>query len=192
MLYRIPCSPVKILVPTPISSVKTFTAPIKRLFEILSICPLNRSHGPAGEIWSVVHCPLAFINTGKSSKFFPFQAGNGFKSCIRSLSGETFTTIFDLSSGGDTNPSLPVSNPFAGNSSPTGASNLTNFPSSFGKKSLTGLYDKRPPNAIAVTISGDPIKARVAAFPSFLLAKFRLKEVTIVFFFPSVLSNRFH
>lgn len=34
--------------------------PMRRLFDMLSRCPLYLSHGPAALIWSVVHFPLAW------------------------------------------------------------------------------------------------------------------------------------
>ena len=40
-----------------------------------SKCPRKRSHGPAIEIWSVVHFPCALINKGMFSKSCPSHAG---------------------------------------------------------------------------------------------------------------------
>ena len=47
---------------------------------------------------------------------------------------------------------------------------------------MSGLKDKSPAIAIAVTNSGEPTKAWVLGFPSALFAKFLLNEWTMVFF----------
>lgn len=69
------------------------------LFEILSKWPRYLSHGPAAEIWSVVHFPLTLIKTVKSVKSFPFQTSNGSSNCKRWLFGSTFTLTDDPSCG---------------------------------------------------------------------------------------------
>jgi len=56
--------PVSMLTPWPGSSAKALIAPRKRLSEMLSRWPRKRSHGPAWEMWSVVHLPLALSRTG--------------------------------------------------------------------------------------------------------------------------------
>ncbi len=165
---------------------------MNRLFERLSRWPRKRSHGPAGEIWSVVHFPFAFSRTGIFSRSVPSHARNGSRKCSRSLSGFITTSRPELSAGGGTNPSFPFSKPLEGSSSPEGGSSFTSSPLSFTKVSLNGLNESRPLIARAVIISGDPMKARVEALPSFRRAKLRLNEVTMVFFSPSFLSSRFH
>ena len=40
------------------------TAPISMFSEMFVRCPRNLSHGPAMEMWSVVHLPSALIRTG--------------------------------------------------------------------------------------------------------------------------------
>ena len=47
---------------------------------------------------------------------------------------------------------------------------------------MSGLKDRSPAIAIAVTNSGEPTKAWVLGFPSALFAKFLLNEWTMVFF----------
>ena len=62
-----------------------------RLFEMLSRWPRYLSHGPAAEMWSVVHLPLILIRTSARSMLFPSHASNGSSSCRRVLFGSTFT-----------------------------------------------------------------------------------------------------
>ena len=57
------------------------------LAEMFSRWPRYLSHGPAAEMWSVVHLPCAFISTGRPTKSLPSHAGNGSSSCSRSLVG---------------------------------------------------------------------------------------------------------
>ena len=56
------------------------------------------------------------------------------------------------------------------------------MPFSFVRESVIGLKSNLPEIAMAATISGEPTKAWVFGFPSARLAKFLLKECTIVFF----------
>ena len=58
---------------------------------------------------------------------------------------------------------------------------MTLSPSLFISESVNGLKSKRPEIAIAATISGDATNAWVFGFPSARLAKFLLKECTILF-----------
>jgi hypothetical protein len=78
-------------------------------------------------------------------------------------------------------PASSTSNPLGGNISPVGSSNLTAWPASFSKVSVKGLKVRSPAIANAVVISGEATKACVFGLPSFLFAKFRLKEVMIEF-----------
>jgi hypothetical protein len=57
---------VELVLALPASPVKALTAPRNRLPEMFSRWPRYFSHGPAGEMWSVVHLPLAFSRTGSS------------------------------------------------------------------------------------------------------------------------------
>ena len=75
-----------------VSLVNAFTAPIKQLFEMLSKWPRYRNHGPAIEMWSVVHLPKAFIKSLAPWIFAPSQGSNGLNNCNRCESG--FTTTF--------------------------------------------------------------------------------------------------
>ena len=50
---------------------------------MFSRCPRKRSHGPAIEIWSVVHLPDALISSRKSVKSFPSHAAKGSSRCRR-------------------------------------------------------------------------------------------------------------
>ena len=61
------------------------------LLEMLSRCPLYLSHGPAMEMWSVVHLPLALIST-MASWILPPMGLKGSKICNRLLSGATATS----------------------------------------------------------------------------------------------------
>ena len=83
-------------------------------------------------------------------------------------------------------------NPFGGSSSPEGGSSLTFSPFSFSSSSVIGLKERLPAIASAVVNSGLATNARVSGLPSFLFAKFLLKEVTIVFFSPVLISILFH
>lgn len=62
------------------------------------------------------------------------------------------------------------------------------LPFALVSSSLIGLKFNVPDEARATTISGDVIKAWVAGLSSFLPVKLRLKDVTIVFFFPFSIS----
>ena len=70
------------------------------LLLILSKCPLNFNQGPAILIWSVVHFPLAFINSFKPFKSIPSQDVNGSSNCKRLLLGDTITSTPLPSSAG--------------------------------------------------------------------------------------------
>ena len=132
-------------------------------------------------MWSVVVFPLVFIRIGIFSKSFPSQAAQGFITCIRSLSSATTTWILLPSSGGGSYAALPDSKSLAGTSGAgLGGCSLNSFPSEAIKASVSGLKESRPAAANAVTISGLPIKFIVVGWPSFLLGKFLLYEVTIV------------
>ena len=146
------------------------------LFEILSKCPLNRNQGPAIEIWSVVHFPLALINSFAPVILFPSQGSNGVRNCNRSEVGSITTSTSLPSSAGAWYPKSFTAKPFSGRSKPVGISNLMASPLSFVSVSVIGLNVKFPAMAMAVTNSGDPTKACVFGFPSARLAKFRLKE----------------
>ena len=50
---------------------------------MFSRCPLKRNHGPAIEIWSVVHFPLVFISKGIFSKFDRLSGAKGDSFCNR-------------------------------------------------------------------------------------------------------------
>jgi hypothetical protein len=53
----------------------------------------KRNHGPAIEMWSVVHFPNALINTLAPKIFFPSQGKNGANNCKRSDVSLTETWI---------------------------------------------------------------------------------------------------
>ena len=53
--------------PSPASPVKALTTPAKRLPEMFSRWPRYFSHGPAIEMWSVVHLPCALSSSGSST-----------------------------------------------------------------------------------------------------------------------------
>ena len=78
--------------PSPTSPVKALTAPRNRLPEMFSRWPRYFSQGPAMEMWSVVHLPLALTRIGRSMKSWPSHAANGSSSCSRSEVGETCTS----------------------------------------------------------------------------------------------------
>ena len=67
---------------------------------MLSKWPLNLSHGPAIEIWSVVHLPFALISSLSPIKFSPSHARNGSRICNLLLSGDTKTFTWLPSSAG--------------------------------------------------------------------------------------------
>ena len=70
---------------------KKFTAPINKLLEMLSKCPLYFNQGPAIEIWSVVHFPSAFMRSLAPVIFLPSQGEKGSNNCNLSEVGETIT-----------------------------------------------------------------------------------------------------
>lgn len=61
------------------------------LLEMLSKCPRYLSHGPAAEMWSVVHFPFTLIRTESSFKSLLSQVSNGSNNCKRWLLGSTST-----------------------------------------------------------------------------------------------------
>ena len=60
-----------------------------------------------------------------------------------------------------------------------------------GSVSSYGLKSRRPANASIVTSSGEVTNACVSGLPSLRFAKFRLYDVTMVFFTPGGI-RRFH
>ena len=132
-------------------------------------------------MWSVVHLPLALINSTASVMFFPSHAGKGSSSCRRWLSGFTTTSTLLPSAAGSLYPASFTSKPMGGSSIPCGSSSFTATPSSFTRVSVSGLKVKSPAMARAVTISGLATKAWVFGLPSLRLAKFRLKLVMMEF-----------
>ncbi len=169
---------------------KAFTAPINILSEIFSKWPRKRSHGPAIEIWSVVHLPSAFSNSGISISSLPSQAAKGFKTCKR-LEPGLITTSASFPVGA-TYPLSFTSNPFGGKSVPSGSFSFTSRPSAVFSVSVSGLKQRSPAMVSASVSSGEATKACVFGLPSARLAKLRLKEVTMEFL--RVLSSvcRFH
>lgn len=71
---------------------------------------------------------------------------------------------------------------------PWGGFSLNLVPSGAVSSSLSGLNDKSPASARAVTISGEVTNAWVAGFASFRPVKFRLYEDTMVFRSPFLVS----
>mmetsp|Transcript_31568 Transcript_31568/g.79175 ORF Transcript_31568/g.79175 Transcript_31568/m.79175 type:complete len:236 (+) Transcript_31568:298-1005(+) len=157
-----------------ISPVSAFLAPMRVHLDIFSRWPLYASHGPAGEIWSVVHFPATFTRTGRSTRSRPSHGANGRSSCRRRDWGSMLTRRCVPSAGGSRRPSWPRSKPAGGRSIPSGGANWKG--TSPGSLSVTGLKDSDPANAMAVTISGDARNECVAGFPSLRPAKLRLKE----------------
>ncbi len=147
---------------------------------MLSKCPRYFNHGPAIEIWSVVHLPFALINNFKPFKSVPSQAANGASNCKRSEVGFTFTSTPLPSSNGAMKPASSTAKPLTGSSSPVGGSNFTCSPFSLVNVSVKGLKVRSPAIAKAVVSSGEATNAKVFGFPSWRLAKLRLKECTIV------------
>ena len=178
--------------PLPTSSVYAFTAPSKRFPEIFSRCPRYFSHFPAAEIWSVVHLPFAFMSIGMQIKSLPFHFANGSRSCKRSLSGSTMTSMCEPSAGGAIKVSLPASYPLAGSTSPKGAFNFTCVPSGASMVSVVGSKSNRPASASAITVSGLVTKLSVFAEPSLRLGKLRLNELTMVFGLSVISLERSH
>ncbi len=149
---------------------------------MLSKCPLKRNHGPAIDMWSVVHFPLALISNLAPVRFSPSQGAKGVSNWRRSESSRTLTLIPLPSSGGAKYPLSSASKPWGGSSCPVGGSKRTSSPSELMRVSCSGSKSKRPEIATAATISGEATKAWVFGFPSLRLEKLRLKEWTILFF----------
>ena len=68
-------------------------APVSVLLEMLSKCPLYLNHGPAIEIWSVVHLPSALISSRIPIKLSPSHGVKGCSNSKRSLPVFTETTM---------------------------------------------------------------------------------------------------
>jgi hypothetical protein len=94
---------------------------------------------------------------------------------MRSLSGATANSMLLPSSGGATYKERPLSKSLAGTSgADLGGSSLKGLPSAPKIASVSGLNESLPPSAIAVTISGLPMKFIVVAWPSLRIGKLRL------------------
>mmetsp|Transcript_21668 Transcript_21668/g.54538 ORF Transcript_21668/g.54538 Transcript_21668/m.54538 type:complete len:229 (-) Transcript_21668:40-726(-) len=161
------------------------------LLEMLSRWPRYLSQGPAMEMWSVVHLPLALIRMVASSMEWP-SFTKGSSSCRRLELGSTSTATPEPSAGGAWKVSMPGSKPFSGSSSPKGLFSLSSEPSAATRESFSGLKLRSPAMAKAVTSSGEVTKQWVAGLPSFRAAKLRLNEVTIELASPLATSVRFH
>mmetsp|Transcript_6284 Transcript_6284/g.25241 ORF Transcript_6284/g.25241 Transcript_6284/m.25241 type:complete len:316 (-) Transcript_6284:976-1923(-) len=149
------------------------------LFEMLSRWPRYLSHGPAIEMWSVVHLPLALMSTLAPSTSLPFHAVKPASRCRRWLLGSMSTSTSEPSSGGAWKVSSPGSKPRTGSSSPTGGSSMNSLPSAPLIVSLVGLKVSEPASVRAVTISGEATKACVLGLPSLRAAKLRLNDEMI-------------
>src|SRR5206468_4612139 len=133
-------------------------------------------------MWSVVVLPLAFRSTGMSLKSWPSHGGHGSISWRRSLLGSTLRVMPLPSAGGVTYVGRPRSKFLGGTSGAVfGGDSLNVLPSTPVSESVSGLNDNLPDSAIAVTISGLPMKFIVVGWPSLRRGKLRLYEVTIVF-----------
>eukprot|EP01139_Manchomonas_bermudensis_P016486 Amastigsp_a512855_9.p3 type:complete len:271 gc:universal Amastigsp_a512855_9:1834-1022(-) len=154
---------------------------------MLSRWPRYLSHGPAIEMWSVVHLPWILMSTGAFSMFLPSHGAKGLSSWRRSDLGFTTTVSFEPSAGGAWYVSSPASNPRWGSSSPFGGWNRNPF----GSASVMGLKVRSPAIAIAVTISGDATNECVSGLPSARPVKLRLNDVMIELATPFE-SERFH
>src|SRR6266511_3099538 len=84
----------------------------------------------------------------------------------------------------------PGSYPRGGSSKPLGASNLNFLPSGVGRESVSGLKEREPPKARAVTISGEVTNAWVPGLASLRPVKLRLYEVTTMILISSTLARR--
>ena len=136
--------------------------------------PRYLSHGPAMEMWSVVHLPRALATTSRSSKSAPSQGSKGSSNCRRCEPGATRTSTPEPSAGGATKVSRPGSNPRSGSSTPAGADRRTGLPSGSVSSSAAGSKSMVPARARATTVSGEVTKASVAGSPSLRLGKLRL------------------
>ena len=67
---------------------------------MLSKWPRNFNQGPAIEIWSVVHLPLALINNFRPIRSLPSHALNGSSNCKRCDVGDTNTCTPEPSEAG--------------------------------------------------------------------------------------------
>src|SRR5258706_135370 len=133
-------------------------------------------------MWSVVVLPLAFTRIGSCMKSRPSQAGQGSRRWSRSLAGSIASSTAAPSSGGARYAARPSSKPPAGTSGARpGASRRKASPSAPESESTSGLNERRPAAANAVTISGLAMKFIVVGAPSLRRGKLRLYDVTIVF-----------
>mmetsp|Transcript_9053 Transcript_9053/g.30861 ORF Transcript_9053/g.30861 Transcript_9053/m.30861 type:complete len:245 (-) Transcript_9053:640-1374(-) len=187
----LPVSPVKMFFTALVSPVSAFSAPMRRLLEMLSRWPRNLSQGPAMLMWSVVHLPLALMSTGMSTRSPPSQASKASRRARRWEAWSTTTSRPLPSGGGAWNVSSPLSNPDLGSSSPEGGENLNLPPEGVSSSSVRGSKSSRPAMVRMVVTSGEVTNACVPGLPSLRLAKLRLYDVTIVFASPCF-SERFH
>src|SRR3989344_9113426 len=141
---------------------------------ILSRWPRYFSHGPAGDMWSVVHFPAALSNTGTLSKFFPSHAMKGSSFCSLSDAGLILTSMLSGFFEGETYTSFAPANPLEGTSGAFGGGDKMNFPEGESNWSLSGSNESFPAIANAVTISGLAMKFIVSLLPSFRAGKFLL------------------
>mmetsp|Transcript_24095 Transcript_24095/g.75513 ORF Transcript_24095/g.75513 Transcript_24095/m.75513 type:complete len:266 (-) Transcript_24095:1192-1989(-) len=180
---------LKTLLASPFSSLM---APMSMLLEILSRWPRYLSHGPAMEMWSVVHLPRALMRTLASATSLPSNFWKPARSWRRCEAGSTTTVTLEPSAGGAWKVSMPGSKPFSGSSSPKGESNTISWPSEPTRASFSGLKVRSPAMAKAVTISGEATKQCVAGLPSLRAAKLRLNEVMMELGVPLAMSSRRH
>mmetsp|Transcript_33922 Transcript_33922/g.100966 ORF Transcript_33922/g.100966 Transcript_33922/m.100966 type:complete len:293 (+) Transcript_33922:705-1583(+) len=169
-------------------------APMSMLLEMLSRWPRYLSHGPAMEMWSVVHLPLALMRMAASLISSPSHGLKGVRICRRFDLGSTLTDMplpSDVGRGA-WYVSMPGSKPLDGSSSPPGISSVSSFPSAPTSVSFSGLNVKSPAIAMAVTSSGDATKQCVAGLPSLRAAKLRLNDVMMELASPLATSVRFH
>ena len=96
-------------------------SPVSAL-ESMDAQPRNFNQGPAIEIWSVVHFPLALINSLRPFKSVPSHSAKGANSCNLLELGSTKTCLPLPSAAGASKPASSTAKPLIGNSSPVGAS----------------------------------------------------------------------
>ena len=134
------------------------------------------SHGPAAEMWSVVHLPLAFISTGRLDEVVAVPRGRRARAAAGArCRGDTSTVdVGAVGRRGDEAGLAGVEAPVAGSSSPTGGSSRTCSPSAVVSVSVSGSKSSVPARARATTMSGEVTNASVLALPSLRFGKLRL------------------
>ena len=159
--------------PVPASPVKALTAPRNRLPEMFSRWPRYRSHGPAAEMWSVVHLPWALSSTARSTKSLPVPRRERLEQLQPfAVGADVDLTPVRVGRRGEEAGLRPVEALRELVADRLGQPDRSAV--DVVSVSVSGSKSSVPARASAITVSGEVTKARVAALPSLRLGKLRL------------------